>query len=244
MIRLFRKIRSKLLSEERYPIYLLYASGEIVLVVAGILLALQIDNWNEQRQLRDLETKYLKEIQNNLELDLGDIDHSLEFTERKIRSNSIVLQFLENKWPYQDSLSFHLAQLAGSLHFTPHTNAIEGLKYEGISILRNDSLRNTITDLYDYLYGHIIYLETEDDHRFQYDVLYPQLIANLTVIRPWREAVPNNYDQLLTSTQFRSAISTNLWYRRYLHSEYTVQKERVTEVIHLIEEEIEKNSKK
>lgn len=44
MIRLFRKIRKQLLSETKYPIYLLYAGGEILLVVVGILLALQIDD--------------------------------------------------------------------------------------------------------------------------------------------------------------------------------------------------------
>ena len=49
MIRLFRKIRNQLLSENKYSIYFLYATGEIILVMIGILLALQIDNWNENR---------------------------------------------------------------------------------------------------------------------------------------------------------------------------------------------------
>lgn len=49
MIRLFRKIRQQLLSENRYPVYLLYASGEVFLVMIGILLALQVDNWNQKR---------------------------------------------------------------------------------------------------------------------------------------------------------------------------------------------------
>ena len=53
MIRLFRKIRQQLLSEDKYPVYLLYAAGEIALVVIGILFALQIDNWNEDRKLRE-----------------------------------------------------------------------------------------------------------------------------------------------------------------------------------------------
>lgn len=52
MIRLFRKIRHQLLAEEKYSIYLLYAGGEIVLVVMGILLALQIDNWNQKSKSR------------------------------------------------------------------------------------------------------------------------------------------------------------------------------------------------
>lgn len=51
MIRLFRKIRQRLLSESNYAIYMLYATGEIFLVVVGILIALQIDKWNEGREL-------------------------------------------------------------------------------------------------------------------------------------------------------------------------------------------------
>ena len=52
MIRLFRKIRQQLLSESNYGMYILYASGEIILVMLGILLALQVNNWNEERQER------------------------------------------------------------------------------------------------------------------------------------------------------------------------------------------------
>ncbi len=50
MIRLFRKIRHKLLSESNYGIYIHYAAGEIILIVAGILIALQLDNLNENRK--------------------------------------------------------------------------------------------------------------------------------------------------------------------------------------------------
>lgn len=49
MIRLFRNIRKQLTSENKVSSYLRYAIGEIVLVVVGILIALQINNWNEQR---------------------------------------------------------------------------------------------------------------------------------------------------------------------------------------------------
>lgn len=58
MIKFFRKIRQKLLSENNFNKYLVYAIGEIVLVVIGILIALQINNWNQKR-IQDLkETKY------------------------------------------------------------------------------------------------------------------------------------------------------------------------------------------
>jgi hypothetical protein len=48
MVKFFRKIRQKLLSENKFSKYFIYAIGEIVLVVIGILIALQINNWNEE----------------------------------------------------------------------------------------------------------------------------------------------------------------------------------------------------
>jgi hypothetical protein len=66
MIRLFRKIRHKLLSENNYGIYILYASGEIILVVIGILFALQIDNWNETNKMTKEELGILVNLCENL----------------------------------------------------------------------------------------------------------------------------------------------------------------------------------
>lgn len=70
MIKFFRKIRQNLLLEEKTGKYLKYAFGEIILVVIGILIALQINNLNEQRKQNNLEQDYLialkKEFENNL----------------------------------------------------------------------------------------------------------------------------------------------------------------------------------
>ena len=49
MLRFFRQIRQRLLTENKFSKYLLYAIGEILLVVIGILIALQVDSWNEER---------------------------------------------------------------------------------------------------------------------------------------------------------------------------------------------------
>ena len=66
MIKFFRKIRQSLLTENRYSKYLLYAIGEIVLVVIGILIAVSINNWNEQRQLLIKEQQYLYNLRKDL----------------------------------------------------------------------------------------------------------------------------------------------------------------------------------
>ena len=72
MITIFRKIRHSLLTENKFTRYLLYATGEILLVVIGILLALQIDNWNQDRldrkEKRNLLDKVQTEFRSNREL--------------------------------------------------------------------------------------------------------------------------------------------------------------------------------
>jgi uncharacterized membrane protein YgaE (UPF0421/DUF939 family) len=60
MIKFFRKIRKRMLTENRFSKYLIYAIGEIVLVMIGILLALQINNWNEHRKDQIKEQVILK----------------------------------------------------------------------------------------------------------------------------------------------------------------------------------------
>lgn len=66
MIKLFRKIRKKLLEKGKTATYLKYAIGEIVLVVIGILIALQINNWNETRKIRISEHEILKNLKSEL----------------------------------------------------------------------------------------------------------------------------------------------------------------------------------
>lgn len=66
MIKFFRKIRQKLLSENRFNKYLIYAFGEIILVVIGILIALQINNWNEENTKQKKLNSYLIALKNEL----------------------------------------------------------------------------------------------------------------------------------------------------------------------------------
>ena len=57
MIKFFRKIRQKLITDSSFGKYLIYAIGEIILVVAGKLIALQVNNWNEKRKAKQLKSK-------------------------------------------------------------------------------------------------------------------------------------------------------------------------------------------
>lgn len=68
MITFFRRIRQSLIGEGNFPKYLLYAIGEILLVVVGILIALQVNNWNESKAQKSQEAVYLQFILDDLVL--------------------------------------------------------------------------------------------------------------------------------------------------------------------------------
>ena len=71
MIKFFRKIRQSLLADSKFIKYVIYAIREIVIVVIGILIALQINNWDNENIQREKEVGYCTEIKTNLSIDLN-----------------------------------------------------------------------------------------------------------------------------------------------------------------------------
>ncbi|MGB5402855.1 MAG: DUF6090 family protein, partial [Robiginitalea sp.] len=78
MLRFFRSIRQRLLTDNKFSKYLLYALGEIALVMIGILLALQVNNWNEERKQNHLETVYLNRLHNELKKDISTFSNEIQ----------------------------------------------------------------------------------------------------------------------------------------------------------------------
>jgi len=75
MLKFFRTIRKKLIEEDNVRKYLLYAIGEILLVVIGILIALQVNNWNENRLDRQLENKIIERLNSEFTDNLKDLQN-------------------------------------------------------------------------------------------------------------------------------------------------------------------------
>jgi Family of unknown function (DUF6090) len=93
MIRFFRNIRQKLAAENKVMAYLRYAIGEIVLVVIGILIALQINNWNELRKQNIAETEFIEGVKKDLTQDKQYIQLVLKQTHPRIDA----FELLNNK---------------------------------------------------------------------------------------------------------------------------------------------------
>ena len=82
MIKFFRKIRQRLLSENKFSKYILYAIGEIFLVVIGILIALQINNLNQSKQDQSQLKASLEFVKQNLNEDIRNLNNQIEYNER------------------------------------------------------------------------------------------------------------------------------------------------------------------
>lgn len=78
MTHFFRKIRKQLANDNRFLKYSRYAVGEIVLVVIGILIAIQINNWNEKRKERTKEQYYLKSIKTSIDLSQAELKRVID----------------------------------------------------------------------------------------------------------------------------------------------------------------------
>jgi len=125
MIKFFRKIRQSLLTQNKMSKYLLYAFGEIILVVIGILLALNINNRNQQKINDDKITNILKEIQQDL---VGDVERSKGIFDRFRESDSIQDLILNDKYTYDDYKSKKSRRLPfWYVDFVINTNGYDNL---------------------------------------------------------------------------------------------------------------------
>jgi uncharacterized protein DUF6090 len=154
MIKFFRKIRQNLLAEGKIGKYLKYAIGEIILVVVGILIALQINNWNQVR----IEIKTETESLNNLVLDLEEQSDLLELylkDESGFYEDGIYIleHYAKHKsFSLNDTLLSKLNKLAFRRTFTPINTTFEELVSTGnIGLIRNKKLKRNILKFYNEL---------------------------------------------------------------------------------------------
>ncbi len=104
MIKFFRQIRQRLLSENRFTKYLIYAVGEIILVVIGILIALQINNRNQERQDQEKVTAILSDVRDEIQLNIRETVNLIEFYREKDSIVAIVLSRGSNPIPFNRSM--------------------------------------------------------------------------------------------------------------------------------------------
>ncbi|KAA2217217.1 MULTISPECIES: DUF6090 family protein [Maribacter] len=230
MIKFFRKIRQKLLSENKFSKYLIYAVGEIVLVVIGILIALQINNWNEIRKNTERENKYLsnlnKEIINDsLSLERGWFNNR----QKKIKSLELARSYVMGNYSPIDTLQFINIVGFGGINsrasFIGSSRTYSELVSTGnLSSISNDSIRELIVEYYagkDFLKEYLSNIRSDYATYVNgikvYNSNYPDSINTIEIPRILRK---------LKTDEFHSLINQELTYTYSIERQLQSSKRR------------------
>jgi hypothetical protein len=132
--------------------YFKYAIGEIFLVVIGILIALQVNQWNNERSNRDKERVILTEMIRNLKMNVDQFSTEIGQQDSIIGTIDVFLDQIKNNTPYHDSLGYRYASIAWSEEFNYANSAFETLKTTGLDLISSDALRESIINLFNVRY--------------------------------------------------------------------------------------------
>jgi len=148
MIFLLRQLRRIFLEKNKLKTYLVYAVGEIFLVVIGILIAVQIDNWNEERKINKSVKEHLSILKENLLEDKEQLANLTKtMSDIKICSDSLILQIMRIA-PVDDNTTMYLVKLLLEYQFRPNKNALETITQAGEIPYMKPELQKAILDYY------------------------------------------------------------------------------------------------
>ena len=211
MINFFRKIRKKMADDNKPIQYMRYAIGEIALVVIGILIALAINNWNEDRKERIEEKELLEGLKQDLERNMELI--SQDWSKRAFRSCTIILEVLKNKSPYHDSIAIHFHNSRIFADLSMSTSSYEALKNKGLEIVSSKQLRKRIINHFE------ISLKTVRERLSRIELssrpdFQTFLYENFSVAPDGSLLVPNDYNALLENQIYYNIISHRRHFQR------------------------------
>ena len=139
MIKFFRKIRQRLLTENKFSKYLIYAIGEIILVVIGILIALSINNWNEKQKDLEKEQLILKQLHSEYQSNLAQLDEKILMRNEGLEACAKLLNQIDNPETINEEVLYNsLWQILRDPTFDPIKNDIVGS--QNLRLLQNEEL--------------------------------------------------------------------------------------------------------
>ena len=226
MLRFFSKIRYQLATENRAAKYVRYAIGEILLVIIGILIALQINNQNETKKDKAYETKMLSEINKALDYDLKHFERMIGRLDRLDSvSTSFINDIHNSKTEFNDTLydksNSRWYGLRNNILYQYNPGPFEALKSSGLDKLSNDSLRNSLIEFYDFHFPYnkelvaFVVRQYDEDMDVLESFLSPpfteEINGKVEVVKKFPKDLYRNIDflELLRNIRARAQITKN-----------------------------------
>ncbi|MFX0556663.1 DUF6090 family protein [Maribacter sp. CXY002] len=230
MIKLFRNIRKSLLLEGKTTKYFRYALGEIVLVVIGILIALQINNWNEDRKNKHAENQIISELNTEFKINEEIIKQTIITIEKSEASCKKIMSLLED-----DHVDLSTYNIDSLLYFTieykpfnPSNNSLfEVLQTGNLKIISSKKLKEQLfawnRELENNKSTFIVYEKWIEEPMLPY---YSDNIALKNVdaygVLNWSKTskFEDDYSKLFQERKFENIIDNNLYHLSALKNQY------------------------
>lgn len=237
MIKFFRRIRQKLINEGNLKRYLLYAIGEIALVVIGILIALQINNWNEFRKDREIEKKVLANLVENMEVNIEAIEKKIGRIQYANKSGQIIFAAIKNSDQNVDTLRQHWHwALVNHANLSLSKAGYEPLKSIGFEIIRNEMLKKEIIKLHEKTY-----LDLRQQQQWGEEVRpdFDNHLRDLFIMTEGDSWLPRNFSEVAKDHYFYGLINVADQQRHFYERRYKRTLVQTKRVLQLIKDELE-----
>jgi len=252
MIKFFRKIRQKLLSQNKVSNYFFYAIGEIVLVVIGILIALQINTWNENNKNKSIESEYITELLEDFQLNLQKSNEVTSRIKEVIPTLTGLLEqsSLEIPTISVDSMNNAFKLLNSMPAYSSTDRAYNNLIGSGdFKLITSSEIKNAIADYYKAL--DILKL-VQNTHEMQLvNAFQPYIIENLdyqavSMIRVENYTLPKPVEKdrilsVLHVRKFRNIITLKFDILTDLLELNQIVEEINKKLVKLLKDEVSKN---
>ncbi|WP_412561488.1 DUF6090 family protein [Winogradskyella sp. MIT101101] len=240
MIKFFRHIRQSMIKQNKTKKYLLYAIGEIILVVIGILIALQINNWNEDRKLASLEKAILIDLKQDLVITRNIMDDDLNQNKLKVEQLESMIYNIDNKIAYTKDMDtlFRALNAWASPYMVMTTYEI--FKAKGVETIQNKEIKEKTITLYESTFP----LLKDDYDRAEWALM--ESVTNPFIVKYFAYntssdksvLTPNSYDELLENKEFRNLTTFVKHLRMVGLKTYSNTIDDIEELINLINSEI------
>jgi hypothetical protein len=253
MIPFFRKIRKKMADDNKPLMYMRYAIGEIILVVFGILIALQINNWNEDQKTRKRELIYLENIKTDLLLNIEELSNFIDARKSNIASCEQVLKYFNGDLELDlDDFNRHSLSIMIWFPLNQHDNSYQELLNSGnLAILSAKRIKNGLQNM-QVDFKNIAFIEGEmqqDYESYLYDVYFSiaDLDTNLKHLEAQQDSNTGSDQYKLSAQQillvlknikFKNGIALSKYNSEMLISNYTNMIENIEVIIGLIDAEL------
>lgn len=264
MIKFFRKIRQKMLIENKFSKYLLYAIGEIILVVIGILIALNINNKNQERKERQEEAIILSQLLNDFNSNLAQLDQKIRFRVDFTSSSKQLFNYIDHpELRNKDSIDYYIAKTLPYATFDP---IINDLASSGeLTLIKNSELKHALTrfnsEINDVIEDEVIWKDYRQNLYFPFIIAHYQLrtirnnaykadilgsysievgknIDAYSKDEIGNSAHPEDFNKLLNHPDFEDHLTRCFAINSWANVQSGILRNRIVEIIDMLNEEL------